>query len=89
MWWLDDIIVPALMVLAVFGFVLAVRLQTWRLTSRTSRTAEDLYPRYADSLRKQRRYAEEHGGHWRDDEGQQGSPTKRLAPPSKARRTGR
>ena len=89
MWWLQDIIVPALLVLAVFGFVLAVRFQTQRLTGRTTRTAEDLYPRYADSVRKQRKYAREHGGQWQDDEGQQNTPTKHLMPPSKARPGGR
>ena len=88
MWWLQDIIVPALLVLAVFGFVLAVRLQTQRLTGRTTRTAEDLYPRYADSIHKQRKYAKEHGGQWRNDEGPD-IPAKRLAPPSKTHRAGR
>jgi hypothetical protein len=89
MWWLDDIIVPALLILAVFGFVLIVRLQTQRLAGRTTRTAEDLYPRYADSIQKQRKYAEEHGGQWQDDEGQQNIPAKHLMPPSKERRAGR
>jgi hypothetical protein len=89
MWWLDDIIVPALLILAVFGFVLVVRLQTKRLAGRTTRTAEDLYPRYADSVRKQRKYADGHGGQWQDDEGQQNIPAKHLMPPSKARRAGR
>jgi hypothetical protein len=36
---------------------------------KNTRTAEDLYPLYADSIRKQRKYAKEHGGQWRDDEG--------------------
>ena len=88
MWWLD-IVVPLLLALAVFGFVLAVRLQTRRLTERTTRTAEDLYPRYADSLRKQRRYAREHGGQWQDDDGPEGTRARRLAPPSKAGRARR
>jgi hypothetical protein len=39
------------------------------LTRATHRTAEDLYPHYADSLRKQRRYARRHGGEWRDHDG--------------------
>jgi hypothetical protein len=83
MWWLD-IVVPALLVLAVYGFVLAARLQTRRLTGRTTRTAEDLYPLYADSIRQQRKYAREHGGQWRDDE-QEDIPAKRLAPPPKTK----
>jgi hypothetical protein len=28
-----------------------------------------MYSSYADSNRKQRKYAREHGGQWRDDEG--------------------
>jgi hypothetical protein len=80
MWWLD-IVVPVLLALGVFGFVLAVRFQTRRLTGRTTRTADDLYPRYADSTRKQRKYAKEHGGQWQDDEGQQVNPARRLMPP--------
>jgi hypothetical protein len=88
MWWVN-IVVPALLILAIFGFVMVVRLQTQRLTSRTTRTAEDLYPRYGDSPRKQRAYAEEHGGQWQDDEGQQNIPAKHLMPPSKTQRAGR
>jgi hypothetical protein len=33
------------------------------------RAAQDLYPSYADSLRKQHRFAREHGGQWHDDGG--------------------
>jgi len=71
MWWMDDIIVPAVLILGVFCFVLLVRSSTRRSARKsTIRTAEDLYPLYADSIRKQRKkYAKEHGGQWRDDEG--------------------
>jgi hypothetical protein len=70
MWWLDDIIVPAVLILGVSCFVLLVRSSTRRSVRKTTtRTAEDLYPLYADSIRKQRKYAKEHGGQWRDDEG--------------------
>ena len=70
MWWLDDIIVPAVLILGVSCFVLLVRSSTRRSARKTTtRTAEDLYPLYADSIRKQRKYAKEHGGQWRDDEG--------------------
>jgi membrane protein insertase Oxa1/YidC/SpoIIIJ len=85
MWWLN-IVIPALMLLAIFGFVLAVRLQTRRLTSKSTRTAEDLYDSYGDSLRKQRQYAQEHGGQWQDDGSQQDPLAKRAMPPSKTRR---
>lgn len=37
------------------------------LNRRTTRTAEDMYDQYADSPRKQRRYAREHGGERRDE----------------------
>jgi hypothetical protein len=76
-----DIIVPVLLILGVGGFVAIVRLQTRRLTRTTSRTAEDLYPGYADSPRQQQKYAREHGGQWRDDEGRQDALTRQLAPP--------
>jgi hypothetical protein len=68
--WVDDIIVPAVLILGVSCFVLLVRSSTRRSVRKTTtRTAEDLYPLYADSIRKQRKYAKEHGGQWRDDEG--------------------
>jgi hypothetical protein len=69
MWWMNDIIVPAVLILGVCVFVLLVRTLTRRAGRRTYRTAESLYPRYADSLKKQRKYAKEHGGQSRDDEG--------------------
>jgi hypothetical protein len=62
MWWITNIIVPAVLILGVYCFVRLVRFQTQQLTSKTTATAESLYPRYADSARKQRKYASEHGG---------------------------
>jgi len=59
MWWLADIVVPAVLILGVYCFVWSTR--------KSKRTAEDLYPLYADSLRKERNYAKKHGGAWRDD----------------------
>jgi hypothetical protein len=70
MWWLDDIVVPAVLILGVCCFVWLVRRGTRTSARKSIRTAEDLYPRYADSIRKQRKYAKEHGSMWRDD----GSP---------------
>lgn len=69
MWWLDDIIVPAVLILGVSCFVWLVRSSTRRSVRKNTRSAEDLYPLYADSIRKQRKYAKEHGGQWQDDEG--------------------
>jgi hypothetical protein len=74
-WWLNDLIVPAVLILGGYCFVLLVRSSTRRVARRnTRRTAEDLYPRYADSLKKQRKYAREHGGTWKDNESQQAKP---------------
>ena len=60
MWWLDDIIVPAVLILGVSCFVWLVRSSTRRSVRKNTRSAEDLYPLYADSTRKQRKYAKEH-----------------------------
>jgi hypothetical protein len=47
MWW-TYIVVPALLALGIYGFVLIVRVQTRRLTGKTDRRAEDLYDEFAD-----------------------------------------
>jgi hypothetical protein len=67
MWWMDDIVVPAVLIFGVYCFVWLVLHRTRGSTRKSRRTAEDLYPLYADSIRKQRKYAKEHGGEWRDD----------------------
>jgi hypothetical protein len=67
MWWLDDIIVPAVLILGVYCFMVMVGFRTRTLTRKTTRTAENMYPLYADSLKKQQKYAREHGGTWKDD----------------------
>ena len=54
MWWMN-IIVVALLALGIFGFVSLVRLLAQRLTSETTRRAEDMYDLYADSPRKRHR----------------------------------
>lgn len=66
MWW-QYVIAAVLVTLAVWGFVSVVRLQTHRLSDRTDNTAEDVYDRYADSDRQQRKYARERGGEWRNE----------------------
>jgi hypothetical protein len=65
-WW-EILIFIAVVILAIWGFASIVGLQTWNLTRRTRRSAEDMYGNFADSPRKQRRYAREHGGEWRND----------------------
>jgi hypothetical protein len=69
-WW-QYIIIAAVIVLGIYGFLVFTRFETWNLSRRTTRTAQDLYPSYADSLRKQRRYARQHGGQWTSDDGGQ------------------
>ena len=81
MWWLDDIVVPAVLILGFCSFAAIVRWRTRDMTRETTRTAESMYGSYADSVRKQRKYAEEHGGQWSDDEGRHDALTGRLAPP--------
>jgi hypothetical protein len=71
MWWMYVIIV-ALLVFGAYAFLSLVGFNSWRLTRKTTRTAENLYPNYADSPRQQRRYARQHGGEWRDETGRPG-----------------
>jgi hypothetical protein len=66
MWW-QYLIAAAVVIIAVWGFVSMVKLQTRRLSDRTGNTAEDIYDRSADSLRKQRKYAQDRGGEWRNE----------------------
>ena len=66
MWW-QYLIAAVVVILAVWGFISVVKLQTHRLSDKTDNTAEDVYDRYGDSLDKQRRYAQERGGEWKHD----------------------
>jgi len=61
--WLDIGIV-ALFVFGAYAFLQLVGWRTRGLSRRSKRTAESLYGQYADSPRKQRRYAREHEGTW-------------------------
>jgi hypothetical protein len=64
---LVDIGIAALLLVGVYCFLRLIGWQTaWR-TRKTTRRAEDLYDQYADSPRKQRTYAKDHGGQWKDD----------------------
>jgi hypothetical protein len=65
---LMDIAILALFAVAIYGFILMTGARTRTLTRKTTRRAEDLYDQYGDSPRKQRRYAREHGGQWKDEE---------------------
>lgn len=66
MWW-QYLIGAVVVIVVVYAFISLVRFQTRRLSSRTNRTAEDVYDNYADPLRKQRKYAQERGGEWKDE----------------------
>lgn len=59
-WWGYALFLLAVAV-AIWGFLSLVGFRTRWLSRKTDRTAEEVYPNYADSLRKQRRYAREHG----------------------------
>ena len=67
MWW-QYIIIAAVILFGIYGFLTLTSFETRVLSRRTTRRAADLYPHYADSLRKQRRYAKEHGGEWTSDD---------------------
>lgn len=67
MWW-QYIVIAAVLILVVYCFMVIVGFRTRLLTRKTDRTAESMYSSYADSTRKQRKYAREHGGQWRDED---------------------
>jgi hypothetical protein len=62
-WW-QYIIMAAVILLEIYGFLSLTSFETRVLSRRTTRRTADLSPRYAVSLRKQRRYARQHGGGW-------------------------
>jgi hypothetical protein len=66
-WW-ETILFLIAVGVAIWGFISMVGVRTRFLTRKTTRSAQDLYENYADSPRKQRRYAREHGGEWSDRE---------------------
>ena len=68
MWW-QYIIIAAVILFGIYGFLTLTSFETRVLSRRTTRRAADLYPRYADSLRTQRRYARQHGGEWVSNDG--------------------
>ena len=68
MWW-EDILIAALLLVGVGCFLSLVGFRTRLMTRKTTRTAENLYPNFADSPSKQRRYARQHGGTWQEGDG--------------------
>lgn len=67
MWW-EYIVAVVVLILAGAGFVSIARFQTRNLSRKTNRTVDSMYGSYADSPRRQRRFAKRHGGSWRDEE---------------------
>jgi hypothetical protein len=74
----EYVIVAVILLFGIYAFLVLTGFETRTLSRRTTRTAESMYPSYADSLRKQRRYARQHGGEWTS---YKGAP---LASPTKA-----
>jgi hypothetical protein len=66
-WW-EIILFIAVVIFAIYAFASIVGVQKRGLTRRTDRTAENMYDDYADSPRRQRRYARHHGGEGHDGE---------------------
>jgi hypothetical protein len=65
-WW-ETLLFVAAAIVAIWGFASLVGLRTRSLTRRTDRTAEQMYDQFADSPRKQRKYARQHGGEWHNE----------------------
>lgn len=66
--WLD-LGIAALLIIGVYCFAVLTGFQTRLMSRRSDRRAEDMYDEYADSPRRQRRFANEHGGTWQDRPG--------------------
>jgi hypothetical protein len=79
-WW-QYIIIAAVLVLGIYAFLVFTGFETRTLSRRTTRRPEDLYPNYADSLRKQRRSARQHGGEWTSHAGGQPREPEHTQPP--------
>ena len=60
MWWMNYIVVPAVLLLGVYGFLVLAGFQKRILTRKTDRTAETMYGNYAGSARPQRRHSRSH-----------------------------
>lgn len=67
-WW-DYVMVVGVFLLGIFAFWALTKSLGRALSQGSSPPADSTYGNYADSLRKQRRYARQHGGEWKDDEG--------------------
>lgn len=59
--WLD-VVAGLVLLLGIYAFVELAGARTRWMTRRTERTAESMYPNYADSKREQRRSAKRQAG---------------------------
>lgn len=83
-WW-EYVLVAAVLLAGIYGFLVLTGYTTSFLSRGTDRTAESIYGNYADSPRKQHRYARKHGGQWHGDEARSSSRTaSEPGPPRKA-----
>jgi hypothetical protein len=55
--WGDIIIIAAVLLLTIYGFVTLARFEKRMLASKSSRTSEDMHDSHADPARNQRRPA--------------------------------
>jgi hypothetical protein len=78
-WWVYTL-AAAVLLFGIYAFLVLAGFETRVLSRRTDRTAESVYDRYADSLRKQRRYAGQHGGEWQNDAGTHSREPKETQP---------
>jgi hypothetical protein len=62
MWWMTYVVVPAVLILGIYGFLVLTGFEKRTLTRKTHRTAENIYGNYADTNRRQRRQARQHSG---------------------------
>jgi len=60
-WW-EAVLFFAVVIFAIYAFASIVGFRTRTLTRPTDRAPQDMYDNYADSPRRQRRYAKHHRG---------------------------
>jgi len=68
MWW-EYVVGAVVLIVVAYMFAVITGFQTRWLSRRTGRTAENMYDNYADSPRRQGRFARKRGGQRTDDEG--------------------
>jgi hypothetical protein len=77
--------VVGVFLLGIFAFWALARSLGRALSQGSSPAADSMYGNYADSLRKQRRYARQHGGEGQHDEGAQPGGTVVAFPKARGR----